>query len=467
MSAAGFQYIDDRDTARCEHCGLEVFNWAADMNPFTIHSEESPDCSYVRSMKPSSLLAISESSSSSTTTGQNISISNEQENHPKRRKIDLKSRLNNSFEPDSLQQCRRHSFCQWPYFGALSSEYMVQAGFFGCDGNDRSICPYCNLICEQWTPYVDNPSKVHKTLSPTCLYVTEKLPLAEPPPIINGNISSIAPIGSSPIHAPNNVNSLLLSTLARPVTQNQSHSAIHGPAASAPMCPVDNSLSIDELIRANTTSIENQFDVNKFCCKDLLDHWDPDDNSKSEDDRWFPHWANGKQLYGGQLYHKIQETNRANQLRFNSKRVNEKANPDLITKTNSRQSLMSNKRILSIISRCRQRQSQGKHEHSVCYRDLLIVRFIQQKQIELKDNIIIPYEKMKQISEEAIKRYQEIPGQRQISVEPCVVCLIEKKRLACVPCGHFITCVPCGYSLKSCPLCRKEIEAFARVNINV
>lgn len=46
---------------------------------------------------------------------------------------------------------------------------------------------------------------------------------------------------------------------------------------------------------------------------------------------------------------------------------------------------------------------------------------------------------------------------------PCVLCLTEEKRLACMPCGHLATCVPCGHSLRSCPICRREIEAFIRV----
>jgi E3 ubiquitin-protein ligase XIAP len=308
MSVAGFIYTGDRDTVRCANCGLEVFNWTGDINPFTIHSEESPHCSYVRSMKPSSLLAVLESSSSSTTT--------DQKNHPQRRKIDLKSRFNNSFEPDSLEQCRKHTFCQWPHRGALSSECMVRAGFFSCNIDDRSTCLHCNLTCERWTPNVDNPSTVHQTLSPTCLYVKEKLYLAQPPSIINGNISSMAAIPSTSIHAPNNTNSIVTSTFTRPVAQNPSHSGLHRSTDSAPRCPVDKSPSIDEQIRKDTVSIENQFDVDKFCCKDFLDNWDPDNNSKIEDDRWFPHWANGKQLYGPILHQKIQETNRAHQRKF-------------------------------------------------------------------------------------------------------------------------------------------------------
>lgn len=48
---------------------------------------------------------------------------------------------------------------------------------------------------------------------------------------------------------------------------------------------------------------------------------------------------------------------------------------------------------------------------------------------------------------------------------PCVLCLTEEKRLACIPCGHLATCVPCGHSLRSCPMCRREIEAFVRIYI--
>jgi len=48
---------------------------------------------------------------------------------------------------------------------------------------------------------------------------------------------------------------------------------------------------------------------------------------------------------------------------------------------------------------------------------------------------------------------------------PCVLCLSEEKRLACIPCGHLATCVPCGHSLRSCPICRRAIDAFVRIYI--
>ena len=46
---------------------------------------------------------------------------------------------------------------------------------------------------------------------------------------------------------------------------------------------------------------------------------------------------------------------------------------------------------------------------------------------------------------------------------PCLLCLTEEKRLACIPCGHLAACVPCAHSLRSCPICRREIEAFVRI----
>jgi len=50
-----------------------------------------------------------------------------------------------------------------------------------------------------------------------------------------------------------------------------------------------------------------------------------------------------------------------------------------------------------------------------------------------------------------------------IPANPCVLCLTEEKRLACIPCGHLATCVPCGHTLRSCPICQREIEAFVRI----
>ena len=48
-------------------------------------------------------------------------------------------------------------------------------------------------------------------------------------------------------------------------------------------------------------------------------------------------------------------------------------------------------------------------------------------------------------------------------LNPCVICYEDEKQLACIPCGHLTTCVPCSHSLRICPICRKDIEAFVRI----
>ena len=46
---------------------------------------------------------------------------------------------------------------------------------------------------------------------------------------------------------------------------------------------------------------------------------------------------------------------------------------------------------------------------------------------------------------------------------PCLVCKKAEKQLACIPCGHLATCVTCGHNIRTCPTCRKDIDAYVRV----
>ncbi|CAF4996153.1 unnamed protein product, partial [Rotaria sp. Silwood1] len=136
MSAAGFKYTGNGDTARCTECELEVSNWTLDMESFTIHSTRQPKCSFVCSMMPVPLSNNSAFSSSRTVAIQKISISNEQENPSKRQKIepmDSESSSNTLLETDLLQQVRRRTFSHWPHRTIPSSSQMIEAGFFNCN----------------------------------------------------------------------------------------------------------------------------------------------------------------------------------------------------------------------------------------------------------------------------------------------------------------------------------------------
>ena len=144
LATTGFNYTGDGDTAVCNDCKLKRSNWTLDMNPLAIHSEQQPNCPFVVRSKAVPLWI---------------------------------SGLSNTalFEVSSLIEVRRRTFSHWPHRTVLSSEQIIEAGFFSCNIRDRVICIYCNLICQQWAPYIDDPCEVHKTLSPNCIYVKAKL----------------------------------------------------------------------------------------------------------------------------------------------------------------------------------------------------------------------------------------------------------------------------------------------------
>ena len=133
--------------------------------------------------------------------------------------------------------------------------------------------------------------------------------------------------------------------------------------------------------------------------------------------------------------------------------------------------------------------------------DLLISCIILKKQIDCiqgnKDNIVIPSERMRAIRDEeqsesvppvsttnntSIERTEDqtdhpttsttiVNEQSNISENkpspsnPCIICFQDEKRLACIPCGHLAACVPCSHSLRTCPICRRSIDAFVRIYI--
>ena len=78
---------------------------------------------------------------------------------------------NKLVELRSLQDSRERMYYHCPDNSQEFCRKLIKAGFFHCNVGDRTICIYCNLICQQWRRELDDPSEVHKTLSPNCIYV--------------------------------------------------------------------------------------------------------------------------------------------------------------------------------------------------------------------------------------------------------------------------------------------------------
>jgi hypothetical protein len=316
MSAAGFQYTGDGDTARCKECGLELSNWTLYMNPFTIHSEREPNCSFIRSTKLYSLSNVPISSSLLTTATRNIAIPNEQENSPKRQRIEtisLDSLTNTLLEAALLIQVRRRTFSHWPHRTIPSSSEMIEAGFFNCNVGDRVICIYCNLICQQWTPHTDDPCEVHKTLSPNCIYVKCKLirPAASSIVIVNETASGAT--SANQLSTSNNIDPVRSNEIVFTAACNPAYTEIPKRCASYATWPTENLPPVDDLVRAGFFYTGTKTIITCFYCNGSLQNWGPNDNPMIEHARWFPHCAYAKQLCGDELYRKIQESKRAQQ----------------------------------------------------------------------------------------------------------------------------------------------------------
>ena len=91
---------------------------------------------------------------------------------------DGQDRRGRLIEVNRLRDVRHRTFSHWPDHIVPGRERMIVAGFFHCNVADRTICIYCNLICQQWSGCEDEPSDVHQTLSPHCPYVLSMLTLA-------------------------------------------------------------------------------------------------------------------------------------------------------------------------------------------------------------------------------------------------------------------------------------------------
>ena len=102
-----------------------------------------------------------------------------EENSNKRQKCestsDQNKRSNTLMELRSLQETRVRTFSHCPVQLVTFNKELIKAGFFHCNVGDRTICTYCNLICQQWNKDSDDPSEVHRILSPSCAYVLSHL----------------------------------------------------------------------------------------------------------------------------------------------------------------------------------------------------------------------------------------------------------------------------------------------------
>ena len=289
LSAAGFKYTGVGDTGRCDDCGLEVSNWTKDIEPFLVHAERQPTCSFIRSQTQP------ETSSEQSITGM------ETDNNSSGSVNEEKAPLHKLNELQSLIGARERSFSHWPHQTSPSNTQMIAAGFHHCNVGDRVICLYCKIICQQWTNS-DDPCEVHKALSPTCPYARTYLnnsPM-ESIPIVNEGSRSVDTSKDSTGFCDQLVSAEVSHFAYREIPKRY---------ASFSTWSNETSPSVDDLVRAGFFYTGTRSIVTCFYCNGSLQNWASTDNPMIEHARWFPHCAYAKQLCGDKEYRRIQLVN--------------------------------------------------------------------------------------------------------------------------------------------------------------
>ena len=295
MQSAGFRYTGIGDMARCDGCGLEVSGWTQEMEPSGVHAEGSPNCAFVRSMIVANF--IQDAKTEDLEYGRTMSY----DNATKREEFRL-------HELSKVKKLRRRTFSHWGRDTSSSAEQMIAAGFFSCGVSDRTICLYCNLICQQWVSQSDDPSEVHKTLSPQCPYVLSVLMHPEPSftLIINDSSATLGTTTESSTPTPIRSTHIDYRVPCHPL-----YSDITKRLESFVTWSNESSPSVDDLAKAGFFYTGSGNVVTCFYCNGSLQNWSAQDNPTVEHGRWFENCVYAKQLCGEQMLQQIREVKRA------------------------------------------------------------------------------------------------------------------------------------------------------------
>ncbi|CAF0754876.1 unnamed protein product [Adineta ricciae] len=514
MRSAGFEYTGMGDVAKCNACGLEVSTWTREKDPFQVHAECKPNCTFVESVLAKTAAKLNDAKH----LGKYHELSDTTE------KSDEQII---PFELESLKQARQRTFSHYPSSAISLKDQLIRSGFFGCNVHDRVICIYCNLICQQWDKDIDDPAKVHSSLSSQCPYVLNVLnkEAAASTCILNGTLTN------------NDVDNQTVSdTVGRlssdPVVytspRHAEYMSLVDRKASFQTWPAKSMPSVEDLVKAGFFYTGQQNIVKCFHCDGSLEKWGANDNPLIEHVRRFPCCLYAKQLAGDQLYNRIRQAQNDltaqthMQISSTTGRTQlEIPNEALLSRLVAArldlpitQRLISQNFKLSIIKRCWEDQLRLKRDDFVSDCDLYIACLVLQKQVEHiagnKNKVVIPSVKMKEDQEKkqpgVFSAAQTTPlmsiqcpsninnssirqgappnppnatnshelstsgaaaseTERVVLNNPCLLCAEAEKRVACVPCGHLAVCVNCSRTLRACPTCRRSIEAFVRIYI--
>lgn len=286
LNAAGFTYSNIDNTLHCETCGLKIFRLDTNISLFTIHAQSNPSCRFIRSFQ-------------NTQNSENQSIN--QTNYHLNRIVS---------EEETAKINRSRTFSNWSDENLPFCTKLIKAGFYNCNVLDRVICLHCNLICEKWIPFSDDPVEVHRTLSPSCPFVMAVLTKTEQPSSPSTYIINASSPNNSNGHASalKNIESLGDGNIASTSPFHNAYSTLPTREISFATWLKEGVPDAESLSRAGFFYNELTKNVACFYCNGILNDWSVDDDPMKKHVQYFPNCAYARQFCDQEVYREIQET---------------------------------------------------------------------------------------------------------------------------------------------------------------
>lgn len=189
LARAGFKYTGEGESTVCVECHLVIDSWQSGDRPDQVHSQQSPNCPFVRSQLEagdSSVLRTSAVEHSSHNTDGTSIVHGLTTSDSVTRQVNSVSDLSSSTASQSPLSCtinrdhpdfvllknesvRMSTFYDWPerVTRIVEPRDLAKAGLFYTGQCDRVQCAFCRGYLRNWVQG-DSPAEEHRRHFPDC-----------------------------------------------------------------------------------------------------------------------------------------------------------------------------------------------------------------------------------------------------------------------------------------------------------
>ncbi|CAF1080286.1 unnamed protein product [Rotaria sp. Silwood1] len=438
MIEAGFFCCNVGDRVVCIYCNLICQQWTPHTDdPCELHKTLSPNCIYVKTrlMHPttSSIIIVNEGSTT-TITDVASSISN---NLSSLRPNDIVFRA--SCNPAYSEIPKRYaSFVTWPNENLPLVDDFVRAGFFYTGATTIVTCFYCNGSLQNWSSN-DNPMIEHARWFPFCPYAKQLCGEELYRKIQKSKRIQQERSRANELRQRKGSNDLINTN----VTENSGKLVIRDESTLSRLVSARLDLSMSQRLLDQNFKLS----IIKRCWEDQL-------RIKHDD------FVSDCDLYVACVILRKQIEH------IDGKKENIVIPSIKMKPIREKNETGMHEQVSTIPNAAQSEQNRTDVDVNILSQSLTNESTSSQSSINSTSKSINNSNERETQTNKQITTIND--RSQSIDSQPsnlCVLCLTEAKQLACIPCGHMATCVACGHSLRLCPICRREIDAFIRIYI--